>query len=256
MLPDLIGERVGLLFDCFLANTFTSILVKDMMPVSSDTIPIITRFMLMCMVLIFLSLLTSSFSLVCRMRVKMPKFIRKIFIEFLGPLMLVSECSSIPKACLNSEDDNGFPLDELPPPRIPWYHQTSDSDVETSSYETTSFSSGYPGTSENSYRVSSKSGSRYDRGYRRARTNRAPFSSGYNSLESQPKPSQHQKECLKNIETLVKGVQDEITDANNKDFWDFVSKIADRFFLVIFVITWILMASFLFLKIPVHANFG
>ena len=252
------------MFDCFLANTFTAVMVKDMMPVSSDTIPVMTKFMLMCMGFIYLSMLSSAFSLVSRMRVKMPPIIRKIFIETLGPLLLVAECSTACKQYCkvnaDDSDDEGFPLDELPSPRIPWHHQTSDSDFDTDSYEP-SFSSGYPGTSENSYRVDKTWG--FDSqddifAAARSRVNflEQPFSSGYNSLESQPKPTKHQKACLRNIETLVNGVKQEIEDENMKDFWDFVSKIADRIFLGAFVFTWITMALALFLKVPSRSGSG
>lgn len=251
LLPDLIGERVGLTFDCFLANTFTTMMVKDMMPVSSDTMPVITKFMLMCMVLIYFSLLTSSFSMMCRMRVKMPNIIRLFFIQFLGPLLCVTDCL---KYC---KDDDGFPFDELPLPRIPWYHQTSDSDLEGESYET-SFSSGYPETSDNSCHVTSKYGSRCENTGRRTRLNGndRPFSDGYASFESRKKPSKHQAQCLKNIKTLVNGVQEEDKEIYRKEFWEFVAKIVDRLFLMAFVICWITMAIALFLKVPSRPGSG
>ena len=259
LFPDLIGERVGLMFDCFLAITFTSMMVKDMMPVSSDTVPVITKFMLMCMGLIYLSLLTSSFSLVCRMRVKMPIIIRKIFIEFLGRILFVTECyDAVKQYCTienDESDEQGFPLNELPSPRIPWYHQTSDSDVESDTYET-SFSSGYPGTSENSYRVSNKARSRYQDAIRSRHERRRPFSSGYNSLEQHPKPSKHQVECMMNLETLLDGVKQELIDEDTNNFWNFISKLADRIFLLAFILSWLLMATALFFKVPARSGSG
>jgi len=263
LLPDLIGERVGLMFDCFLAITFTSMMVKDMMPVSSDTVPVITKFMLMCMGLIYLSLLTSSFSLVCRMRIKMPVVIRKIFIDLLGPLLFVTECYDAVKLYCTidgGDDEDGFPLHELPSPRIPWYHQTSDSDFESDMYEP-SYSSGYPGTSENSYRISSRPGSRHQNDiFTRAgpgrNCNDQPFSSGYNSLEKDLKASKRQLECMRNIEVLLTGEKQKIQDENTKSFWDFVSKLADRVFLIAFIFSWLAMAAILFLKVPPRSGSG
>ena len=250
------------MFDCFLAITFTAMMVKDMMPVSSDTVPVITKFMLMCMGLIYLSLLTSSFSLVCRMRVKMPIIVRKIFIEFLGRILFVTECcDAVKQYCTidrGDNDDEGFPLSELPSPRIPWYHQTSDSDVESDTYET-SYSSGYPGTSENSYRVNNKGGSRHQSAIpsRRERDHHGrPISSGYNSLEQHSKPSKHQIECMMNLETLLDGVKQELIDEDTKNFWNFISKLADRMFLIAFLLSWLLMATALFLKVPTRSGSG
>ena len=252
------------MFDCFLAITFTAMMVKDMMPVSSDTVPVITKFMLMCMALIYLALLTSSFSLVCRMRVKMPFIIRKIFIDFLGPMLFVTECCDAVKQYCTIEDDDydhdGFPLSELPSPRIPWYHQGNDSDCERETYEA-SYSSGYPGTSENSYRESSRSGSRHqDDIFPSTRTKRGhrgrPFSSGYNSLEQHPRPSRYQLECLENIETLLDGVKQQMNDEDTKNFWSFVSKLADRMFLIAFLLSWLVMALTLFFKVPSRPGSG
>ena len=278
MLPDLIGERMGLVFDCILAITFTSMMLNDMLPVSSDTMPVITKFMLVCMLILFFSVMTSAISMRCRTELPMPKSMRFIFLDILGPLLFITPCPCVCKVEVNERNgkqakndnrgDNDCEFDRkgsLSTSKKRSHHRSYyDADDEGEQYEmyclsqeSLSESSGYPETSDSSY----YGDSRYYYGCRsscneddelRGSFWDQPLSSGFSSLESEPKPSKYQVECLRNVESLVEEQQSQIDDWNVKDFWRFVSQIADRVFLLCFFISWLLMVMVMFLRTPLY----
>ena len=267
MLPDTIGERVGLTFDCFLANTFTTMMIKDMLPVSSDTVPVITKFMLMCMTLLLLSLFSNSYSLRCPTRKSIPSVIRIIFLKILGPLLFVTN-----RSCTVTVDENeNDSAEEIrrydPLASKSRYRETlTVSKLNEESYEMLRFSqasfsqsSGYPETNESGFHGDNPYDYQHKKRYFSAKgkeigSHEQPFSSGFHSLESKQSnmPTEQETDCLKNLKKLVDEYDSQISDQNHKEFWSFVSKVVDRLFLVGFVLSWISMSLALFLQIPSH----
>lgn len=253
-------------------------MLNDMLPVSSDTTPVITKFMLVCMLILFFSVMTSAISMRCRTELPMPKYMRFIFLEILGPLLFITNCPCVCKLEINDRNekvakgDNGGENDTEFVRRDDFstrkkrlrYRGNYDADDEAEKYEmyclsqeSFSESSGYPETSDSSYYGDSKyyygcKSSDYVDEELRGNFWDQPLSSGFNSLESEPKPSKHQLECLRNVESLVEEQQRQIDDWNVKDFWRFVSQIADRVFLLCFSISWLLMVMVMFLRTPLY----
>lgn len=246
MLPDITGSRMGLVFDCFLAITVTYMMVSDMLPVSSDSIALISQFMLFCMSQMVLAVVASGVSMRLRIETPMPKLLRWIVIDRLAPLLFVTPWSCRAKTSNENDPDENLNLTDTEGAGPHRYGVRSSADAEQESFEMLdmsdlSDSSGYPETSD-----SSSSGA----GKRQKGALWDYFSSGFSSLDSTFLSTKSDRQCLRDVESLVQEQQRDIDDCNTKDFWRCVSQVADRVFLITFSSVWLVLMSVLFISTP------
>lgn len=106
VLPPEIGERVTLVIESFLALSFVVLMVSDSVPVTSDSAPLITKFLLISMCQIGAALIANCISLNLYKKYEMPQWVRVVFLHYLARML-----------CINS----GQPREriERQPPRVP-----------------------------------------------------------------------------------------------------------------------------------------
>jgi len=89
--PHLTGERVGLAIESFLSLSFLCLMVAGSIPINSDVTPLITKFLLMCMAMISMSVLFNLVSMNLLQADAIPPLVRFIFFHVLGPIVGVCE---------------------------------------------------------------------------------------------------------------------------------------------------------------------
>ena len=85
--PHLTGERISLSIESFLSLSFLLVLVSEEMPVNSDVTPMISKFLLSCMVFISAVVLSNLISANLSGKTEVPKYIRYIFLQIIAPLV-------------------------------------------------------------------------------------------------------------------------------------------------------------------------
>lgn len=101
LLPPEIGERVTLVIESFLAMSFVVLMVSENVPVTSDSTPLIVKFLIMAMVEVGLTLLANCASLRLHKKYKVPSWIRVIFLHYVARMLCIkteSPSSSLPTA--------------------------------------------------------------------------------------------------------------------------------------------------------------
>lgn len=101
VLPPEIGERVTLVIESFLALSFVVLMVSDNVPVTSDSSPLITKFLLISMVEIGGALIANCISLNLYKKYEMPQWVRVLFLHYLARILCIN--SGQPKDRINSQ---------------------------------------------------------------------------------------------------------------------------------------------------------
>lgn len=90
VLPPEIGERVTLVIESFLALSFVILMVSDNVPVTSDSSPLITKFLLISMVEIGGALIANCISLNLYKKYEMPQWVRVVFLHYLARCLCIN----------------------------------------------------------------------------------------------------------------------------------------------------------------------
>eukprot|EP00794_Sanderia_malayensis_P012634 gene12635-13932_t len=216
LLPDVTGSRMGLIMDCFLAITVTYMMVGDKMPVNSDSVPIIAKFILFCMCTMVANVIASAISMRLRIDRPMSNTLRSIVFGILAPLVFVKpqDHSCMPCKTFCAQKKKKKSTENKKPDR----RVDNEREMEMFAlFSRNSSSSGYQDTTDGSL-----GGGEWEK----------HFSSGFSSLDSTKAiTSKSDEECLRNMYSLLEEQNRKIEDINKKDFWRCVSQIADRIFL-------------------------
>ena len=262
--PDQTGSKMGLCFDCFLAISVTAMMVMDMIPVNSDNVPLIAIFMIACMVQLVAAVACSAFIMAMRDGKVVPDWTKFVFITILGPLLGVN-C-----AIKCKQDNHQYRTERILETRMPQtlngVFQTARNsrrkkprngdEIEdlhelismTPFSNKSSQSSGYPRSS-----VSSHSGDED------IHQSNFVFSSGFASFSDGDSdttpliPSPPRKEDLKALEDVNDMVRVALNAAKDEyvhDFWRCVSQIVDRTFFICFIISWVVIVTYLLMLPP------
>lgn len=89
VLPPEIGERVTLVIESFLAMSFVVLMVSDNVPVTSNSTPLIVKFLIMAMVEVGLTLCANCVSLRMHKKCEVPNWIRVVFLHYLARMMFM-----------------------------------------------------------------------------------------------------------------------------------------------------------------------
>lgn len=100
VLPPEIGERVTLVIESFLALSFVVLMVSDNVPVTSDSSPLITKFLLISMIEIGGALIANCISLNLYRKYEMPQWVRVVFLHYLARCLCIN--SGQPKDSINA----------------------------------------------------------------------------------------------------------------------------------------------------------
>lgn len=90
VLPPEIGERVTLVIESFLALSFVVLMVSDNVPVTSDSSPLITKFLLISMIEIGGALIANCVSLNLYRKYEMPQWVRVVFLHYLARCLCIN----------------------------------------------------------------------------------------------------------------------------------------------------------------------
>lgn len=83
--PPPIGERISLAIESFLSLSFLCMMVADSIPVNSDVSPLITKFLITCMVMISTALVLNLVSMNLCSSKPVPKWLKTISFCYIGP---------------------------------------------------------------------------------------------------------------------------------------------------------------------------
>ena len=111
VLPPEIGERVTLVIESFLALSFVVLMVSDNVPVTSDSSPLITKFLLISMMEIGAALIANCISLNLYRKYEMPQWVRVVFLHYLARCLCIN--SGHPKDNINARQHNERRTDPL-----------------------------------------------------------------------------------------------------------------------------------------------
>lgn len=89
VLPPEIGERVTLVIESFLALSFVVLMVSDNVPVTSDSSPLLTKFLLISMCEIGGALIANCISLNLYRKYEMPQWVRVVFLHYLTRMLCI-----------------------------------------------------------------------------------------------------------------------------------------------------------------------
>lgn len=101
VLPPEIGERVTLVIESFLALSFVVLMVSDNVPVTSDSSPLITKFLIISMIEIGGALIANCVSLNLHRKYEMPQWVRVVFLHFLARCLCIN--SGQPREGINAK---------------------------------------------------------------------------------------------------------------------------------------------------------
>ena len=223
--PHLTGERVGLAIESFLSLSFLCLMVAESIPVNSDVTPLITKFLLTCMVMISLAVLLNLVSLNLLCTTQIPPWVRILFLHILGPLMGV--CEGMNKG-IQKRRQSMLVREKVP---------TTDSISKTALWI------GQPKSEDGVVLSKNKTSPRHEGvAYRRIP----------NNVKKQPQPqisSMYSLEgVLSNVEELVKKSHMEAISRANRDFWRMVGNTVDRIFLLSFLLSFMFVSTVMLLK--------
>lgn len=83
--PPPIGERISLAIESFLSLSFLCMMVADSIPVNSDVSPLITKFLMTCMMMISAALVLNLVSMNLCSSKPVPKWMKTISFYYIGP---------------------------------------------------------------------------------------------------------------------------------------------------------------------------
>lgn len=90
VLPPDIGERVTLVIESFLALSFVVLMVSDNVPVTSDSTPLLTKFLIISMCQIGGALVANCISLNLYRKYEMPQWVRVVFLHYLARCLCIN----------------------------------------------------------------------------------------------------------------------------------------------------------------------
>ena len=111
VLPPEIGERVTLVIESFLALSFVVLMVSDSVPVTSDSSPLLTKFLLISMVEIGCALISNCISLNLYRKYPMPQWVRVVFLHYLARCLCIK--TGHPRDNINTKKRKGGLTDPL-----------------------------------------------------------------------------------------------------------------------------------------------
>ncbi|XP_066926665.1 neuronal acetylcholine receptor subunit alpha-6-like [Clytia hemisphaerica] len=85
--PPNVGERISLAIESFLSLSFLCMMVADSIPVNSDVSPLITNFLMVCMMLISLALVFNMISMNLTGTKPVPRWLHTLAFVYIGPLV-------------------------------------------------------------------------------------------------------------------------------------------------------------------------
>ena len=89
-MPPEIGERVTLVIESFFALCVIILMISESLPVTSDSTPLIAKFLLISMGEIGLALLANCISLNLYKKTQMPEWVRVIFLHYVARCLYMS----------------------------------------------------------------------------------------------------------------------------------------------------------------------
>ncbi|XP_077992875.1 neuronal acetylcholine receptor subunit beta-4-like [Glandiceps talaboti] len=99
LLPCDCGEKMSFSVSVLIAMSVFSLLVGDIMPPTSESVPLIVRYLLFNMVLVSFSILIATFVLRLhhrtRRHLRMAPWIKRVFIDVLPSLMMMEKCKAM-----------------------------------------------------------------------------------------------------------------------------------------------------------------
>lgn len=109
VLPPEIGERVTLVIESFLALSFVVLMVSDNVPVTSESSPLLTKFLLISMIEIGGALIANCVSLNLYKKYEMPQWVRVVFLHYLARCLCIN--SGQPKNSIKAQRHEEQPPD-------------------------------------------------------------------------------------------------------------------------------------------------
>ena len=223
--PHLTGERVGLSIESFLSLSFLCLMVAGSIPINSDVTPLITKFLLMCMAMISLSVLFNLVSMNLLQAQAIPPLVRFIFFHVLGPI--VGVCEGINKGLQKRR--KSILIKEQHSRVLSYLDRTTAAELGNDTL------SGVALLQQPANQTPTKNTS-------------AP----YRRFQKKPKPPPPVKNALdimmENVEEMVRRSHLEAITVANKDFWRCVAQTLDRIFLVSFFLSFIFVSAVMLLK--------
>jgi len=201
LLPPGSGERTGLIITNLLALSVYVLMVSDEIPPSPDSIPMIVKFYTTLVSEIGIALMINCIIIPINLwNTPMPSFIKKVFIDILGPLMLCNrKCKSICKK-------NSMAMS---------FNEISNGNLIKTNGEHI-LSNGI-----NEFRMQDK---RIEEKMQHLSSRDTDLSSGF------------EKDVIKHMKIITDIMTDDKMSSAYNDEWDLLTKVLDRIFFIIFFI--------------------
>lgn len=224
--PHLTGERVGLAIESFLSLSFLCLMVAGSIPINSDVTPLITKFLLMCMAMISLSVLFNLVSMNLLQAHAIPPLVRFIFFHILGPI--VGVCEGLNKGLQKRR--KSVLIKEQNSRVLSYLDRTTEAELGNDTL------SGVSLLQQPANQTPQKHpGMPYRRYQKKKKAAQTPTSSALDVM-------------MENVDEMIRRSHMEAITVSNKDFWRCVAQTLDRIFLGIFFLSFIFISAILLLK--------
>lgn len=229
ILPPNTGERVTLVITTLLSQTVFMLMVAENTPTNSDVTPMIAKFFMASMTQIGLALVITCLILnvyhSTRHSLSLPHFIRVLAVDILAPLLFITT-------------PNKKKTSKVLMSRRPSRESGQESFLCTQTMR-----------ESNQRDHQTMSGHGVDDVIRHERTTDEDLE----NLESEDE-HRDQKKLLSNIKYLADREFEREKQEFVLDEWEIVAKVADRTFLILFIITIVFTSSMIFINVPKHLN--
>ena len=223
--PHLTGERVGLAIESFLSLSFLCLMVAGSIPINSDVTPLITKFLLMCMAMISMSVLFNLVSMNLLQADSIPPLVRFIFFHVLGPI--VGVCEGINKGLQKRR--KSILIKEQNSRVLSYMDRTTAAELGNDTLS---------GVALLQHPVNQTPTKQSNVSHRRMQKKQKPPSPVDNTLEV----------MMENVEDMIRRSHLEAITVANKDFWRCIAQTLDRIFLGSFFLSFIFVSAIMLLK--------
>ncbi|XP_057314526.1 neuronal acetylcholine receptor subunit alpha-9-like isoform X2 [Hydractinia symbiolongicarpus] len=213
--PPTVGERISLAIESFLSLSFLCLMVADSIPVNSDVSPLITKFLITCMVMISAALALNLVSLNLNSHTPVPRWLKRLAFVYIGPWVGFCGGLKIGKSNLRSKCNRGTSV-------------YSDKNAPCS--ENVMIARIQRANRQNLHEIQEQKELLEDK--------RTEYSGIFNELGK----------VISNMNDVIDRSTHEVNQKYHKDFWRCLAHTVDRMCLVMFGLSFIFVSAIMLLK--------